>query len=172
MMPPAATSPVRLLAQGMCYALFAVFIVYFATSPSYRMLPPDSAQLKLSVSHAGERRSECRRLSPEEIAALAENMRLAVDCDRERVPVRVELEVDGVTIYAAEHEPSGLFRDGSSNVYRRMPLAAGEHRVRARLRDNRSLQGFDHEHEEQVTIAPGQNFVVQFDASAGGFRFR
>jgi len=87
-------------------AAFAVLVGYFSNAPAYRSFPADAALVKLSLSHAGARKVECRRFTPEEIAALAPNMRRPLDCPRERVALRVELDIDGHNLYAASVPPS------------------------------------------------------------------
>lgn len=169
---PPVRAGARLLGQGVLYALFATAIGYFSAAPAYVHLPPDQALLKLSFSHAGRPRGECRQRTPEELERLPPNMRLPFDCPRERSPVTVVLELDGRLLYRAERPPSGLKRDGTSTVYEKFALPAGSYRLRAQLKDDARLEGFNHEREEQIVLAPGRVFVVDFDARRGGFVFK
>jgi hypothetical protein len=162
---------VQLVGQAIAYALFAVAIGYFATRPAYTHLDPDKALIKLSFSHAGQRKGECRRLTPEELAELAPNMRRPLDCPRERLPLRVELLLDGETVFQGELPPSGLAGDGASTVYRKFPVAPGQHRLTARLRDTARAEGFDYESEQDIVLEPRQVFVVDFKSALGGFIF-
>ena len=162
---------VQLVGQAIAYALFAVAIGYFATRPAYTHLDPGKALIKLSFSHAGQRKGDCRRLTPEELAALAPNMRRPLDCPRERLPLRMELLLDGETLFQGELPPSGLAGDGASTVYRKFPVAPGRHRLTARLRDTARTEGFDYESERDVVLEPRQIFVVDFKAALGGFVF-
>ena len=161
----------RAIAQIALYAVFGTVVATFAVAPSYERVTPDRAVVKLSFSHAGERREPCRTLSPEELAALAANMRSGVDCPRERVPVVVELEIDGERVYHASLAPSGLAGDGPSSVYERFEVPAGPHRVRVRLRDTARASGFDHESTADVRLAERQSFVIDFRPELGGFQF-
>ncbi len=113
--------------------------------------------------------SECRRLTAEEIAALPENMRRPLDCPRWRLPVIVELELYGATIYSGSLPPTGLAGDGPSKVYERFPVTPGHHQLVARLRDSNRAEGFDYQHTADVDLAPGQNLVIDFRAETGGF---
>src|SRR3990167_4997663 len=79
-----------IVGQVIAFTLFAIGLGYFSNSPTYTHHDPEMALIKLSFSHASQHKEECRRLSPEEIAALAPNMRRPMDCPRERVPVLVE----------------------------------------------------------------------------------
>ncbi|MBI2993174.1 MAG: hypothetical protein HYY48_03245 [Gammaproteobacteria bacterium] len=157
--------------QVLFYIAFMAGVGYFSTRPAYTHQDPALALVKLSFSHAGERKEDCRRLSPEEIADLPPNMRRPTKCSRERVPLYVELLLDDRMLYRAELPPSGLSGDGASSVYRRFPVPPGTHRLTAKLRDTRREQGFDHERSETVTLSARQNFVIDFKADIGGFLF-
>ncbi|MDX1432704.1 MAG: hypothetical protein R3286_09670 [Gammaproteobacteria bacterium] len=156
-------------AQILIYAAFGAFIAYFSSDPDYTHLPPEVAVITLSFSHAGERATPCRKLSAEEIARLAANMRRAEQCPRGRVDVVVELDLDGETLYRASLAPAGLARDGASTALERFVVSAGRHSLRARLRDSRRADGFDYELEETVELEPGRNVVLDFRADTGGF---
>lgn len=161
----------RLLLQLIAYAGFWAGIGCFATNPSYEHHDPGAALIKLTFSHAGARATECRRLSPEEIAALAPNMRHAMDCPRARVPLRVELLLDDRPLYEAELPPAGLSSDGPSSVYQRFTVEPGTYRLTARLRDSRRETGFDYEAERMIELAAEQILVIDFRADSGGFVF-
>jgi hypothetical protein len=161
---------VKIAFQVVAYALFAAFVGYFSSAPPYRHLDPGRAVVKLSLSHAGERKQECRSRTPEELAKLAPNMRAALDCPRERSDVRVELEMDGEVLASVQARPSGLRRDLPSTVYRRIEVAAGRHTFRARLADTATGE-FRHHGEATIDLPAGRVLVVDFAASRGGFLF-
>lgn len=159
------------LGQTIAYAAFAVAVGYFASAPAVRVADPMRAQLKLSLSHGGAPVSECRRYTAEELARLPPNMRRPLDCPRARVPVLLELEMDGRLLYRGSARPTGLWRDGPSTIYRRFAVEAGPHALVARLRDSRRTEGFDYVREQTVALAPRQNLVIDFRADKGGFQF-
>lgn len=163
-------SPLQLAGQAVIYAGFGVFLGYFASNPAYTHMDPNASAITLSFGHAGARKGPCRRLTPEEIAALPANMRRPVDCPRERVALLVELEVDGEQVYRDFRKPSGLAGDGASTVYERFTVSPGRHRITARLRDSAREEGFDYELDEIVELAPGKNLVIDFRAETGGFK--
>ena len=167
----AARASARVFAQLALHAGFALVIMTFSGYPPYARVAPDNAVIKLSFSHAGARRGPCRTLSAEELAALAPNMRSGVDCPRERVPVMVELDIDGEPVYHATLPPSGLAHDGPSSVYERFEVPPGHYHIRVRLRDTPREHGFDHERTTDVRIASRQSFVIDFRAELGGFQF-
>lgn len=162
----------RLLGQGVVMLVFIGFVGYFADSPAYTHFPPDQAMIKLSFSHGAERRGECRKLSPEEIAKMPPNMRRPTECPRERLPVQVELSVDGQKLYQASLPPSGLSGDGPSRAYQRFTMSPGPHRLQVRLRDTARVEGWDFEREADIDLRPSQNFVIDFRNESGGFIFR
>jgi hypothetical protein len=164
--------PLPLLGQAAAYILFAAFLGIFSVAPSTTYLEADLAVIKLSFSHASDRIGPCRRLSPEEIAALPPNMRRSEDCPRARLALLVELELDDEIAIRRLLPPIGLRRDGASSVFQRFQVAAGKHRIVARLRDSARSEGFDYEGEVEVELAPGQNFVIDFRAESGGFIFK
>lgn len=157
--------------QALAYLLFYAVVGYFATLPAYTHLDPEKASIKLSFSHAGAHREECRQLTQEELNQLPPNMRQPKDCPRERIPLLIELELDGELLYRDQLPPSGLAGDGASTAYKKFPVAAGTHRLVARLRDSRRSEGFDHTKAAEIRLQPQQNFVIDFRPELGGFLF-
>jgi len=162
----------RYVGQGALYALFAVFIGYFSTAPQYRHLAPDQGLLRLSFKHPGKITTECRQRSAEELAKIPANMRQAMDCARERSPVRVRVELDGKDLYDAIFPPAGLSRDGASSGYRRMPIAAGPHRLKVQFNDDVREPGFTYEREQRVEVRAGQVVLIDFAPEKGGVVIR
>jgi hypothetical protein len=158
--------------QAIAYALFAVAIGYFANAPAFTHFPPDQGLIRLSFSHAAHRVGECRRLTPEELAKLAPNMRKPLDCPRGRLPVYVELTLDGETVYQASLPPTGIFGDSPSRVHKGFPVSPGPHRIEVRMRNSARTAGFDYQRVADIIIAPQQNFVIDFRATSEGFVFR
>jgi hypothetical protein len=158
--------------QLFAFALFALVVGYFATQPAYTHIDQDKALIKLSFSHAGAHAQECRQLTQEELNRLPPNMRRPMECARERLPLLLEVVLDGEVLYRDTLPPSGLSRDGASTAYRKFPVPAGMHHLEARLRDSRRQDGFDYEAAIDVTLAPQQNFVVDFRPELGGFQFQ
>ena len=161
----------RYLAQALLYVPLMAIIGYFSTSPAYYHLAPGEALIRLSISHAAQRKGECRQRTPEELAKLSPNMRAPLDCPRERSPVTIEIELDGQLVVQAVAPPSGLTRDGASTIYRRLPVAAGKHRIVARLRDHGGGD-FNYVREVELELRPGRVLVIDFHAAKGGFEFK
>ncbi len=159
----------RWIGQAVLYTAFAAFLGLLSDWPVYAPYNSDEALIKLSLSHPGRRKEECRRRTREELAKLAPNMRAPLICSRERWPVLVELDLDGKSIYARIVRPAGLSRDGQSSFYRTFPVAAGRHRIKVRMRDRGDGQGFDYAHDAWVTLRPAQALVVGFLEDEGRF---
>lgn len=160
------------LVQVLLYAAFAVFIGYFSVAPPYRYADPDLASIKLSLSHAADRVNECVRFTPDEINARAQRGESLNECERERLPLSVEIDIDGETVLSVTAAPSGLWNDGPASVYERFDVAAGPYTITARLRDSARDDGWDYEHTETVELRPGRYFTIRFRAESGGFAFR
>lgn len=157
---------------------FAVILLLFAAVaaladwPAYRAIPPGSAIVLLTFVHGADRKAECRKLTPQELAKLAPNMRKPQDCPRGRRPVYVELELSGRQLFAASLPPTGIAGDGPSRVYQRFVVPAGRYEIAARMRDTPRVEGFDRQRAESVTLVADQMFVVDFRSEGGAFIFR
>ena len=162
----------KLPLQVIAYAAFAIATGYFATMPAYRYADPQAATVKVSLSHAADRTAACVQLTQEEIAALAANMRRTETCERQRLPLLLELDVDGEAVLVLEAQPSGIWGDGPSSVYERFELEPGTHRITARLRDTARAEGWDYTLTDEVVLESGRYFTVTFKAETGGFHFR
>ncbi|RTL71413.1 MAG: hypothetical protein EKK41_09860 [Hyphomicrobiales bacterium] len=141
----------------------------FASWPRVHYFPQGDAQIKMSFAHGSQRKSACRKLSSEEIAKLPAKERRPNTCDRERLPIRVQLALDGKTLYDETLQPTGLSRDGPARLYRKFVVQSGSHNLIIRLRDSDRVEGFDHEQSVDVALRPLQNLVVEFKGDEGMF---
>ena len=162
----------RWLTQLTAYGGFALLVGYLSAAPHYDYAAGDMASIKLSLSHATDRIEPCVQLSPAEVAKLAPNMRRAEQCERERVPLFIELEIDGEVVRSVEASPSGLWGDGPASIYERMEFGPGNHLVTVRMRDSRRDAGWGYIHSEQVTLQPGRYFTITFQSATGRFVFQ
>ena len=158
--------------QALLYAVFAAGIGYFSIAPGYRYADPELATIKLSLSHAAKRVEECVKLTPQEINERAVAGKPLNECSRERLPLTVELDIDGACVHQVTANPSGLWGDGPASVYERMSVAPGTHTITVRLRDTARTDGWDYEYSERVTLVAGRYFTITFRAETGGFKFR
>ena len=166
------TNPLRLIAQAVAYALFAFVLGYLSWWPRYLYSSPDIAVVKVSVRHATDRVKPCVILTPDEIAKLPPNMRQPQKCERERLPLTLELDVDGETALAVQAPPSGLWGDGPASIYKRFELPPGTYRITARMRATARPEGWDYTHIEDVQVEAGRYLTITFAGDHGGFNFR
>jgi hypothetical protein len=165
-------SGLRIVLQVLAYTAFAAAIGYLSASPAYDYADAGQATIKLSLSHAANRVKPCVRLTPQQIAELAPNMRHTEECERQRLPLVVELEIDGAVRAYIEAPPSGLWNDGPASIYERFEVEPGAHTLTVRLRDTARSEGWDYMHTENVLLSAGRYFTVTFRAGTGGFSFR
>jgi hypothetical protein len=158
--------------QALVLCAIGAFIAYFANAPAYQNFPAGDALIKLTFVHGGAHVGGCRERTVEELDDLAPNMRRPLICPRERLPVLVELDVDGTPVHRELVAASGLHSDGPAVYYESFPVPAGSHRIDVRLRDSDREEGFDYVAATDVMLAPAQLFVVQFRSEAGGFLFQ
>jgi hypothetical protein len=160
------------------FCQFAVIVALFAAVaaladwPAYRQIPQGYGIVLLTFVHGADRRAECRRLTPEEIANLPPNMRRVLDCPRGRRPLYVELDIGSQVSFHAALPPTGIAGDGPSRAYQRFVLPAGQYDVTARLRDTSRTEGFDYERTGRIMLSPDQMFVIDFHPDGDGFVFR
>jgi hypothetical protein len=162
----------RAALQVALYAGFAYAVAYLSFWPRYQYASPDMATVKISLSHATNRVEPCVELTPQQIAELAPNMRRSQLCERERLPLLFELDVDGELALRIEASPSGMWEDGNASVYERFDLAPGEHRIATRLRDTARSDGWDYSYEEDVIFTAGRYRTITFKPEKGGFNIR
>lgn len=162
----------RICGQFVVIAALFASVAAFADWPVYRQTPRGTALVILTFVHGADRRAQCRRLTPEEIAKLPLNMRRVQDCPRGRRPVYVELDIGERVTYRASLLPTGIAGDGPSRVYQRFVLPAGRYDVTARMRDSARTEGFDYQREEKIALQPDQMFIIDFASEPAGFIFR
>lgn len=158
--------------QFIFFVVIAVFVGYFANRPIYNQFPEGSAQIKLAFAHGAARKIPCRKLTSKEIAKLPPNKRRPNTCSRERIPIHIQLTIDGKLLYEDQLIATGLSNDGPGRTYQKITVPAGQHTITVRLRDTKRTSGFDFETTRQVTLKSLQSLAIDFRADAGGFLFR
>ena len=159
------------IGQLVAYTAFFVLLGVLSVRPRLHLMAKNEAIVSVSFSHAAKRVGECRRLSQEELLALPPNMRKPEDCPRERHPLWIVFLMDDQTLYEAALPPAGLWADGKSTAYQRIRVSAGVHNFAIRMNDSGSSHSFDYADSATISLLPGQNLVVYFDANAQQFRF-
>ena len=157
--------------QVLVYFAACVVVGTLASWPSYRQIEPGQSLIKLSLAHSGQRKVECRRFTSKEIAQLPANKRRPNNCARQRVPIRIQLLVDGKQLFNSVVQPAGLNRDGPARLYEKFLVSAGEHVVEIRMKDTPGSGGFDYETTKRITFAPYQSLAVDFSTDEKEFVF-
>lgn len=157
----------QLIAQFIAYAVFVAGIGYLSASPMYRHADPEKAVISLVVSHPTQRIGECRKMTPEELAEIAKNMRQPEECPRERHDLYMELLLDGDPLFSGSARPAGLWKDGPASLYGKFPVAAAPGTLTVRMRDSGRENGFDVERTDEIALDPRQNFVVDYTVLKG-----
>ena len=165
-------SPLSWAGQALLYGLFALAIGVFSRWPTYHPIAPGQALIKLSFTRVGKPVGDCRKPSTEELAKLPPTMRPSEICPRERSPITVQVDVDGVRALERVAAPTGLSKDGAAAVYERLTVPAGERRITVSLSDDVRARATPYQREAKVTLAPGQVLVIDFDAEKGGITFQ
>lgn len=157
----------KIIGQGLFFAGVALILGYLSAAPSYTHMTEDEATIKISFSHGADRKIPCVKRTREELMALPPNMRRPMSCTRERLPVYVEVKMDGELVIAENLPPMGLAKDGRSQIYTAFKVSPGTHQVEIGIRDSRRAEGFDYELEKTIELAPRQNLVVDFHGDRG-----
>lgn len=165
-------SALRYMIQAAAYTAFAFIVGYLSFWPRYEYASPEIATVKLSLSHATERVAPCVQLTPQQIAELAPNMRRSQTCERQRVPLLLQLDVDGELAFELQAAPTGLWEDGNATVYERFELPPGAHTITVRMRDSARVDTWDYTHTEAVVLEAGRYLTITFRPENGGFRIR
>jgi hypothetical protein len=154
------------------FALFAAVVGVLSVWPRFHVIDEGMAMVSLSFSHAGLRVRECRHLTQEELNELPPNMRKPDDCPRERLPLRVVFKTGEDILYEAVRRPTGLWKDGSANVYQRLPVESGTRRLFIGMNESGLPGTFDYSLEKEVNLKEGDHLVVEFDETQKTFVFR
>lgn len=163
---------IRYVGQFLFFVALAAFVGYFSNQPDYQQFSKDSAQIKLAFAHGAARIVDCHKLTSKEIALLPATERRPNTCERERVPVYIQLILDGTLIYEDQLVAAGLAKDGPGRTYQKFIVPTGIHTISLHLRDSKRTSGFDYETSRQIDLKPRQNLAIDFRADAGGFLFR
>jgi hypothetical protein len=166
--PPAAKPrrPVLQLAAAVVLSAVLGTVAFAFSNLSYRTPHSSRPELIVSFNHSGAIR-EARQLTKEELAQRLPHMRAQVNVTRERVPVRLRVQVDGQAVFDQTFQPKGLHHDGPSMALTRLPILPGRHEVRVELADTADPEKWTRQWSETVEFQESRNRVVLFDTKAG-----
>jgi hypothetical protein len=167
---PSHLKPRHYAGQAALYLVSGLLIAYLSDHPTYTRMEPNTSLLKLSLTHPGDKADPCHERTKEELAKLPPNMRSKMECSRRRVPVMLELDLDGKKIYSQSSEPAGLSKDGASRFYARFVIPSGPHKLTARMRDGVEDR-FNYEASADVMLESGHILVVDYAGDKRDFIF-
>jgi len=162
---------VRYLLQAFNLALFMWLIASFSAGPTVRQLEDGMAVVTLAFGHAGQPVRDCHVRTPEELAALAPNMRAPMDCPRERSTLRIELIMDGKLIHDLTAPPPGAYKDQGVDIYENVTVPIGSHTFTVRMKDNDQSDDFTYSNDYTVNLGPAQLLFIDFSQQENGFIF-
>ena len=157
--------------QAAALVLSAALLTWLSFDPPYRPLGAGEALVRVIVVHAGERLQPCRKLSAEELALRAPNMRAPEVCERGRHPLPLQVEFGGRLLVDELLEPAGVARDGAAQLYRRFVVPAGRHALRVRVSEAPRPGARAWERAEALELAPGRVLTIDFRPEQGGILF-
>lgn len=162
-------NPVRYLLQAVLFAIFMSVVWFLSTDPLYKPLEDGKAVVIVAFGHAGKPVQPCRTRTPEELAALPPNMRMAQDCPRERSPIVVEVLLDNEVALKETFNPPGFYKDLGVEIFHRTNVPVGKHHVVARMSDDVNVEGYTHVAEGDIELTQGKILVVEYKADHNDF---
>jgi len=162
---------VRYLLQAVNLALFMWLIAAFSAGPTVRQLEEGMAVVTLAFGHAGLPVRDCHQRTPEELAALAPNMRAPMDCPRERSTLHIELYMDGKLIHDLHAPPPGAYKDQGVDIYENVTVPIGRHTFTVRMKDNDQSNEFTYSNDYTVALTAAQLLFIDFSQQESSFIF-
>lgn len=147
----------------------ALVLGYFAERPRYAYTAPNVAVVQVNFVHAAERLIPCKRPTREELRSQPANRLQQLVCPRGRAPVRLKVDIDGVTRIERRIEPAGFYDDGPAIAHMKFEVPLGRHEVTLQLGDSRDGEGYDYRSDLTVDMTARQNLAIDFDADRGFF---
>jgi hypothetical protein len=139
--------------------VLSALTVGFSVGPYFSPAHPD-AGLVVTFKLAGDEANEA-----EEIETGLDHMR-GLKARTRRLPVRIQVLVDGEVVHEQAHEPRGVRGDSASVGIVELPVRPGTRRVVVRL--GHEAEGWQHIEERDVEFVEGRRRVLRYE---GGFRW-
>ena len=151
------------LARGLAVLVTGAAVLALGALSRFPYTPADagSGVLRLSWRVRGERVTECRRLTPEELEALPLHMRRPEACEGRIAPYRLRVTIDGSVVEDTLIGAAGAREDRPIYVLRDFPLSPGTHAVDVAFA--REGAPVPLTLDTVVAIRPGRVSLVTFD---------
>ncbi len=151
-------------AFGLALVLGAV--IWLGSTLPYRTPHSPEPELVVSFNHHGELLTQ-RQLTKEELAKRLPHMRAQVNVTRERVPVRLRVQVDGKVVHEQSYQAKGRSHDGPSMAVVSVPVPPGRHAVRVELAESADATAWTKNWDGEIDFQNHRRHVVLFDTKAG-----
>ncbi len=121
--------------------------------------PGQFEKIRFSPTPKKKKKNQLSHMQPRGMVVGAER--------RKRVPVRMEIYVDGKRILSKSYPPSGLFGDGASVALEVVPINPGAHRVEIRLGDTADPKEWSFTWKKEIIVNKHKQKVIFFDKIKG-----
>ena len=162
---PTRRRPPQIAAALTLVVVLGAATFVFSNLP-YRTAYSSAPELVVSFNHHGAI-LEPRKLTKEELEKRLPHMRAQVNVSRERVPVRLRVQVDRQTVLDQAYQAKGLSHDGPSMAVVRLPMSPGPHQVRVELAETANPDQWTQQWTETVEFQENRARVVLFDTKGG-----
>jgi hypothetical protein len=108
-----------------------------ASQAPWRASSDGEAGIRLSWRTVSQPVSECRTPTPEELEKLPPHMRMQQICERQHVPFRLRVAVDGERVRDVLLKPPGARGDRPLHVYEELRVRPGVHRIEVSFEEER-----------------------------------
>ncbi|MBI4827865.1 MAG: hypothetical protein HY804_03510 [Nitrospinae bacterium] len=153
-----------------------LLVYYFSTSPAYHFHEPGDTQMVVSFKTLTANLTLCGEEEQKEFEETASHRRSHMQrksrvCgSRERVPLRLDVWLDGQQLTGELIQPSGLQADGVTFVFKRYTFPAGAHAVKVAAQDYRADgSGQKTVFERTLALDAARVTVIDYDPERQSF---
>ncbi len=139
---------------------------WLASSLPYRTPHSPEPELVVSFIHRGVI-VDPRKLTKEELDKRLPHMRAQINVTRERLPVRLRVQVDGQIVHDQSYQAKGHSKDGPSMAVVRLPITPGQHQIQVDLADSADSNQWTQHWVGSGEFQEHRLRVVLFDTKAG-----
>ena len=155
-----------------------VFVYQFSTSPAFTYHSDDEARLIVSFKKMTDRLTHCteaeRQARIEEAKTRRKHMRRQSNTcgSREKIPLDVEVFLDGKAVFSKRHYPVGFHGDGFIYVYKRFDIPKGKTHLKTLVTEYREDgSGASISFEEDVDFSSREVKVLGIHPEKGNMFF-
>jgi coenzyme F420-reducing hydrogenase delta subunit/NAD-dependent dihydropyrimidine dehydrogenase PreA subunit len=151
--------------SGTTLLLLLSALTVFGSGSGYSTVTGRSPDLVVSFKLAGENVESVQ--SDRDDDDVPVHMRRQRVVSRRRVPVRLEIAVDGEIRFSRSYKPGGLFGDGMSIALARIPVNPGPHSVEVSLGRSNEIGTWDYVFRDTLMFIASRHHVVLFNRATG-----